>query len=165
MTQSRTMIHFPDGTRRFNFRVAGVALRAGHVLVCREDDDDFTMLPGGRVEIGEPSGVALAREIGEELKCAGDIGRLLFTAENFFHLKNEEFHQVALYYALSLPESFPFLTEGPSFISHDEGHELTFSWVPHEPAALAGFNLLPAWLYPRFADLPLASEHVIVDER
>ena len=68
MTAERTMLSFVVGTNRFNYRVAGIALRDGHVLVCREDDDDWVMLPGGRVEMGEPTTTALVREIAEELQ-------------------------------------------------------------------------------------------------
>ena len=72
----RVLLSFPVGATRFNYRVAAIALRKGHVLACREDDDDYVMLPGGRVEMGEASPVALAREIAEELRVAGEIGPL-----------------------------------------------------------------------------------------
>lgn len=159
------MIHFPDGGRRFNMRAAGVILREGHVLVTREDDDAFVMLPGGRVEIGEPSSEAMRREIEEELKQPGEIGRLLFTAENFYHLGGNEFHQIATYYAVAIDGAFPFVTDGPCLVTQDEGHELTFFWVPVEAAALTKINLLPAWLRHRLDDLPEATEHIVIDER
>lgn len=165
MTDPRTMLSFLTGTHRFNYRVAGVALRDSHVLVCREDDEDFVMLPGGRVELGEPSEVALRREINEELQCTGQIDRLLFTVENFFARGGEQFHEIALYYAISLPDSFPFEIGRPSLITHDEGHVLTIDWVPAHDEVLTSLNLLPEWIRPRFGNLPNAPDHLIVDER
>jgi len=162
---SRRILSFVSGKQRFNYRVAGLVLRRGHLLVCREDRDDFVMLPGGRVEFGEASDFALAREIKEELKCAGRIGRLLFSVENFFERAGEQFHELAHYYAIELPGNFPFPAYGPALITQDEGHELTFNWVKLEPGALAGVNLLPKWLRSRFDDLPSQTEHLIVDER
>ena len=166
MIVNRTMIHFPDGERRrFNVRVAGVAVRDGHVLVCREDDDAYVMLPGGRVEIGENSHSALNREIAEELHCRGEVGRLLFTVENFYHLEDKEFHQIGLYYEIQLPESFPFHTDGNCLVTHDEGHELQFDWVAATPDALVQWNLVPNWLANRISDLPRQTEHLVIDER
>lgn len=165
MTDPRTMLSFLTGTHRFNYRVAGVAMRDNHVLVCREDDDDFVMLPGGRVELGETSEIALHREIGEELQCMGQIDRLLFTAENFFTRSGEQFHEIGLYYAITLPKNFPFETDRPSLTTHDEGHILTFEWVHAHEEVLTPLNLLPEWIRPRFANLPNIPDHLIVDER
>ncbi len=161
----RRMLSFVSDHKRFNYRTAGVILRNRHVLVCREDDKDFTMLPGGRVELGEPSDIALKREILEELGCYGRVGRLVFSVENFFDLTGEQFHEIAKYYTVTLPDQFPFETDRPCMITHDEGHVLTFDWVPLQEDALAGVNLLPKWLRARFGDLPSQTEHLIVNER
>src|ERR1700709_600932 len=124
MSETRTMLSFVVGATRFNYRVAGVALRDGHVLTCREDDDDYVMLPGGRVEMGEASPVALAREIAEELHATGEIGRLLYTVENFFEREGQRFHEIAAYYVVTLPESVPFRSGSVAFETEDEGHRL-----------------------------------------
>jgi len=165
MNSPRTMLSFRTGRDRFNYRVAAVALHEGHVLVCREDDDDYVMLPGGRVEFGEASAAALVREIGEELRCVGQVERLLFTAENFFERGGELFHEIALYYAVSLPRDFPFVRGATCLATEDEGHALTFEWVEADAARLSQWNLLPEWMRRRLAVLPDAPEHVIIDER
>jgi len=161
----RRMLSFVSGKERFNYRVAGLVLHKGHLLVCREDDNDFVMLPGGRVEFGEASDLALRREIREELKCAGNVDRLLFSVENFFERAGEQFHELAHYYLLALPADFPFVTGRAVLVTHDEGHLLTFDWVPVQTGALEQINLLPRWLRNRLGDLPVKSEHLIVDER
>ena len=107
----RTMVHFPVGGRLFNYRVAAVAIRDGHVLLCREYDDDHTMLPGGRVELGESTLAALRREIAEELRAPAEIERLLITAEDFFSNAGRQVHEIAAYYLIDLSPEFPF--DGP----------------------------------------------------
>ncbi len=161
----RLMIHFPVGGRLFNLRAAGIAVRDGHVLICREDDDPYTLLPGGRVEFGEDSRTSLARETAEELKEPGEIGRLLFTAETFFFRDGQEFHEIGVYYLLALPENLPFVTDMPALVTEDEGHRLTFYWVKTDRDALERFNLMPRWLRTRLGELPPTHEHLVMDER
>ncbi len=160
----RTMLSFVVGASRFNYRVAGLALRGGHVLTCREDEDGYVMLPGGRVEMGEPSPVALAREIAEELRTTAEIGPLVYTVENFFERDRQRFHEIGLYYRVTLPEAFPFQSDGVCLETEDEGHRLRFQWVPVEREALLQVNLLPRWMIGRLAQLPDRSEHLIMRE-
>jgi len=161
---TRTMISFVVGPSKFNYRVAAVALREGHVLTCREDDDDYVMLPGGRVEMGEATTVALAREIAEELHTTADIRRLLFVAENFFVHQGVSVHEIGTYYLIDLPSDFPFRREEVCFETEDEGHRLTFEWVPIEGDGLRRINLLPPWLDEKLRALPGAPEHLILRE-
>ncbi|MBU1175832.1 MAG: NUDIX domain-containing protein [Alphaproteobacteria bacterium] len=161
----RQMIHFRFDGRVFNHRAAGIAIRDGHVLVCREDDDPYTLLPGGRIEFGEDSRTTLTREIEEELKAPGVVGRLVFTAETFFRRDAREFHELGVYYAITPPENLPFVTGKTALVTQDEGHVLHFDWVPIAGDALALVNLLPRWLRGRLADLPAAPEHLIIDEK
>jgi 8-oxo-dGTP pyrophosphatase MutT (NUDIX family) len=161
----RMMLSFVTETRRFNYRTAGIAIRDEHILICREDDDDYTLLPGGRVEFGERSDLSLAREVQEELKTTGEVGDLLFSVENFFHRDGQDFHEMAHYYALQLPDAFPFVSEDVCLVTQDEGHDLHFAWVPLDDSRLGEWNLLPRWLRTRLQQLPERSEHLIVDER
>ncbi len=161
----RTMLSFPMGGSRFNYRVAGIALRQEHVLVCRDRDDDYVMLPGGRVEFGETSLEALEREIAEELQCPADIGQLQFTAENLFERGGEEFHEIAVYYGVTLPADFPFEGAGQCLVTHHDGQKLTFYWVPVEVAHLKAMRLYPDWIHAHLASPPQSHRHMLVDER
>ena len=44
------MLCFDEGNHRFNYRVAGVAIVDGNVLVHRGENEPFWSLPGGRGE-------------------------------------------------------------------------------------------------------------------
>jgi len=164
VTAERTMLSFVVGTNRFNYRVAGIALRDGHVLVCREDDDDWVMLPGGRVEMGEPTTTALVREIAEELHSTAEIGALVFTVENFFVRKGVQFHELGAYYRIELPAAFPFQSAGVILDTVDEGHRLRFEWVPLAGHGLRQRNLLPPWIIDKLGDLPATTQHLVMRE-
>lgn len=160
----RTMLSFPVGGTRFNYRVAGAAIRDGHVLVCREDDDGYCMLPGGRVEMGEASDVALVREMAEELVMPVSVGPLLFTSESFYGRVGEQFHELSFIYAIELPEAVRPGGAQPFLVREDEGHLLQFSWLPLEGPHLTAVRLLPPWLPERLRSPSGAPGHVIFHE-
>ncbi|MHA6731278.1 NUDIX hydrolase [Devosia sp. A369] len=164
MSTDRVMLSFPVGGTCFNYRVAGVVMRDGHMLVCREDDDSYCMLPGGRVEMGEPSNVALMREIAEELVMPVTVGPLLFTSESFYGRAGDRFHELGFIYAITLPEDVRPGGAQPFLVREDEGHVLQFSWLKLDGPALAEANLLPPWLPERLRALSGAPEHVVFHE-
>lgn len=161
---SRHVISFPIEGQRFNYRVAGVVIVQGHVLVCREDDDSYVMLPGGRVELGEPSALSLEREVAEELAMPGVIGPLLATSESFYRREGQDFHEIGFFYALSLPGQAPD-GRSPWLKRRDEGHDLYFDWLPLAGDALEKANLLPRWLPGFLRALPAEPAHIVHDER
>ncbi|HEX8919017.1 MAG TPA: NUDIX domain-containing protein, partial [Chloroflexota bacterium] len=61
------MIHFRTADGVFNYRVAGLCIQDGWVLLHRMNEDPFWTVPGGRCEMLEPSAEALKREMREEL--------------------------------------------------------------------------------------------------
>ena len=160
----RHIISFPIAGQRFNFRVAGVILVKGHVLICREDEDDYCMLPGGRIELGEDSRLSLTREIAEELDLPAEIGPMLATSESFYRRVGEDFHELGFFYRVELPGQGPD-GNAPWLKRRDEGHDLSFYWVPLAGEALEEFNLLPRWLPGFLRDLPESTLHVLHDER
>ncbi|AGS23282.1 NUDIX hydrolase domain-containing protein [Rhizobium etli] len=48
----RTAIRLTESAARFNYRIAGLGFRDGHVLVHRPVHEPFWTFPGGRAEIG-----------------------------------------------------------------------------------------------------------------
>jgi 8-oxo-dGTP pyrophosphatase MutT (NUDIX family) len=161
----RTILSFPAAGTRFNFRVAGAAVRDGHVLVCREDDDDYCMLPGGRVEMGEASDVALIREMAEELAMPVGIGALLFTYESFYGRAGDRYHELGFIYGIELPDDIRPGGRQPFLVREDEGHLLQFSWLPLEGQALLEASLQPPWLPERLRSLSGEPAHVIFHQK
>lgn len=161
---ARHVISFPIEGQRFNFRVAGIIIVDEHVLVCREDDDDYTMLPGGRIELGELSGLSLEREMAEELAMPASLGRMIATSESFYRREDEDFHELGFFYAVELPGQGPN-GASPWLQRPDEGHILSFYWTPLAGNALEEINLLPRWLPGFLRTLPDDHVHVTHDER
>ncbi|MDB5535128.1 MAG: hypothetical protein JWQ65_3 [Devosia sp.] len=162
---SRHMISFPIDGQRFNYRVAAVIIIDGQVLICDEDDDGYSMLPGGRVELGEPSALSLEREIAEETGMIGEVGSLLMTSESFYRREGEDFHELGFFYSAKLPDVARPDGTSPWLVTHDEGHEHRFHWIALDGPGLEQMNLLPRWLPAALRDLGQGLRHVLHDER
>lgn len=161
----RRTIRFEDQGRRFNARVAGLALRDGYLLVHRAVHEPFWTIPGGTAELGEDSRATLVREMQEELGVEARIGRLLFLVENFFHCEDKAWHEFGWYYLMDLPSDFAFAADGR--IVHevvDGKNPLEFKWVPATRAVLEALPLPPVFLAERIEALPEHTEHLIWDD-
>src|SRR5262245_34455556 len=90
------------GNAGFIYRVAGVCVHEGHVLLHRGVSDDFWSMPGGRPELLESSSAALVREMREEIGAGIEVGRLLWVMEYFFVHAGRRFHELAFYYEIHL---------------------------------------------------------------
>ena len=122
------MIMFTRDGLTFMYRVGGIAIHDGRVLVEQAIGKGFCFLPGGRVEFGENASDALRREVREELGEPATIGRLLITADNLFELDGRRMQEVSLYFLVELDEDSPILDRDDMF----EGAEpnVVLEWIP-----------------------------------
>ena len=156
----------------FNFRAAAVIVDDGYALLHRASFEDFWSLPGGRVEVGEPSAATVGRELAEELgpACEARVERLLWIIENFFEYEGERVHELGMYYLVTLGASCPYLAKDRPFDgvednlpSHaGERVQLIYQWFPLD--ALANVAMYPVVLRKRLARLPAAPELLVVDD-
>jgi ADP-ribose pyrophosphatase YjhB (NUDIX family) len=161
MPLKRTMITFNQGNECFNFRVAGIVIDNNHVLLHRAAGEAFWTCPGGRAEIGETTSQTVIREIKEELNEDVEVIRLLWVVENFFEYAQRDYHEIAFYFLVQLPERSPYLTKEKSFSSVEENTALEFRWFPIDFNVLTGLPLLPAFLQQSLRNLPNTVEQVI----
>lgn len=142
---ARRTIKREDGRYRFNLRTAAVVRDEDHVLLHPGEADDSWSLPGGTVEVGEPSGVALRWEMREGLNVDVAVGPLLFVVENSFELHGGPWHEVGLFHAVALAEGAAVLGRTRDHEGReDNGLRLWFRWfgiaaladVPPSPACL-----------------------------
>lgn len=157
------MIAWSTGNQRFTFRVAGVCLLDGHVLLQTSETIDFWILPGGRCEFGETTIDSLRREMREELEADVDIVRLIWTIENFFERDGIHVHELSLCYEMTLPEDSPLAPVGAEFTTIDAGTSISFKWFPL--GELSSLHLLPVFLRSNLQQLPVFPSHLINDER
>ena len=142
----------PAGT--FNLRVAAVIFRGDQILLCTVGSLDYWFLPGGRVRFGEPSDVALARELAEELGHALPSGPLALVVENVYGKRSLE-HEIGLYYRLAWPaELAPEDLDG----GIETGHR--FRWMPVRE--LGSIDFQPAGLIPVLPELTGTVRHVVL---
>lgn len=141
----------------FNYRVAGVWIQDGRILLHRASEDKIWSLPGGRVEMNEPSPLSLQREFTEELDLSVQVGRLVWIVENFFEYREKKVHEIGLYYLVST-EDKQDLTNGP--FHGVEGERLVYEWVPI--SELEDVVLYPEFLKKALKKIPETIEHLIV---
>ncbi|ACZ39804.1 NUDIX hydrolase [Sphaerobacter thermophilus DSM 20745] len=125
-----SMISVDIGPAHFLYRVGGVCLHDGRVLLHRAVGDDFWSLPGGRCEILETATDALTREMREELAVEVTVGRLLWVVEDFFTMDGRPYHQIGLYFAVDLPDGCPLLDTEAVHAGQEGDDYLEFRWFP-----------------------------------
>lgn len=152
------MITFDRENNRFNYRVVGVACESGRVLLHRAEIDNFWTLPGGRVEMLEPSDVSLKREMLEELGLKVEIERLLWWVENFFDYNDKNYHELALYYLMRLPAESE-ISQKDVFKGIEPGIDLTFRWFSLDE--LDSLAVYPSFLNDELKNLPASPQHII----
>ena len=154
------MIMFTRDGLTFMYRVGGIAIHDGRVLVEQAVGKGFCFLPGGRVEFGENASDALRREVREELGEVATIGRLLITADNLFELDGRRMQEVSLYFLVELDQDSPILDADGMF----EGAEpnVVLEWIPVDELERA--NLKPEFLCEQIRDLPRTPFYVIRDD-
>lgn len=153
-----------DGLR-FRVRAAGVAIRDGRVLVARGVDTNEwsnSALPGGGVELHEPSDAAVIREFREEIGGEVRTGRLLWCAENFFRHAGKEWHEVGFYWAVLLPPDFPHFGDD-TFMGYDvvADRKIPSVWRWWPVDRLGEINLRPAFLVQGLRDPPRTTQFVV----
>ncbi len=155
------MIVIDREDRRFNYRVAAVAIEDGRLLVHRAEWEEFWTLPGGRAEIGETAEQTLKREMQEELGASVEIIRPLWFVESFFEYDGKDWHEIGLYFLMRFLDRGPIIVDDGPFVGEDAGVRLLFDWTPLEATSLSALPLLPAFLQNRVDSLPAALEHIV----
>lgn len=117
----------------FSYRVAGVLIREGKILLQKPVGDDGFSLPGGHVSFGETSDRTLVREFREEINADIRVEKLILVGENFFLWGEKTCQQISLYYTVSLLDTAQIPLDG-TFRAVDELQneriDLDFSWIP-----------------------------------
>lgn len=141
-------ILFKEQDFTFSYRVGGILVRNGKILLQRPKNDDYSII-GGHVESLELSSAALKREFKEEINADIEVGNLLAVGEIFFMWKDKPCHQICLYYGVRLvDDSIPL--DGV-FHGYDEWDneriDMDYCWVPIKDLT-NGVKVYPEELIP-----------------
>ena len=153
------MIVIPSNAGLFNYRIAGVAIHNGRLLLHKSPNDDYWALPGGRAEIMERGADTLRREMVEELGVEVKVGGLRWVGECFFEHRGTRYHEIGLYFAMALPDRSPLFEQNE--FNGDDGR-LVFRW--HPLGSLGGIRVEPDFVVPALGDESGQILHYVIDE-
>ena len=127
-------IIFKTEAHIFSYRVAGVCIHDGKILLQKPTDDTAYAIPGGHVSFGETHNQTLIREFQEEIGVPIAVGDLLWIGELFFPWGEKQCHQICLYYAVELWDDT--LPRSGSFMGwehlENRSFDLEYHWIPIE---------------------------------
>jgi len=157
------MVEFDQAEGRFNYRVAGVAIQNGRVLLDRNTRNQYWVLPGGHPDLMEAMTVAVCRELREEIHTDVEVVRLLWVVENFFQ-KKKPIHELSFYFQVEIDPTSPLLRSDGPFYGEEHDHVLIFQWHPLDEAVLSALPLYPPFLSKALLDIPAAPQHIVFEE-
>lgn len=128
-------ILFKNENYIFSYRIAGICINNGKILLQNCPDDTGFAFPGGHVEFGETNEETLIRELKEEIDADIKVHELKWVAEIFFPWDDKPCHQICLYYMIEILNKASIPLEG-KFTAHEQinGREfnIEYHWVPLE---------------------------------
>ena len=151
------MVMFSNGEITFMYRVGGIAVHEGRLLVEHNVKHDFCFVPGGRVEYGENAVLALSRELDEEFGGNVEIGRLVIVADNLFELDKIRYQEVGMYFLMEFPPEHPILGRKGLFEAAEPN--LVYQWLSLDELEEA--ELFPRFLRELVPDIPQTPRYVI----
>jgi ADP-ribose pyrophosphatase YjhB (NUDIX family) len=116
----------------FSYRVAGLLVHNGKVLLQRPQNDTAYAIPGGHVALGETNEETLVREFKEEINVDIKVGKLKWVGELFFPWGDKPCHQICLFYNVSLTKNTNIPLNGAFWGTEqleDKAFKLEFSWI------------------------------------
>lgn len=123
---------------KFHYRVRGIIIVEGKVLLAHQKGAGNTFLPGGHIESGEGAEAALARELFEEIGRNAIIGKFVGAVEHVFPEGEPSNHEINLVFEADV--SGLVITTAPQSL---EDH-IEFLWCMLTTQALQRHNLQPS---------------------
>ncbi len=115
----------------FSYRVAGIIIHEGKILLQKVDDDGYSF-PGGHVSLGETNEETLIREFKEEINVNITVKELKWVGEIFIPWGKKSCHQIGLYYNIELNDYSEIPLEDKFFAKESlmgNNFEIEFHWI------------------------------------
>ena len=159
----RESIKIKTDDYNFKFRVSGLIIKSNKILLVDMDDIGFLCLPGGYVELGETTEVAVKRELLEEVGKKFDISKYLGVVENYFINKySKRIHEISFYYLMTTIENID--TNNFTIIENDKGNKikLDFKWI--DLKEIGNYDIRPSFLKQILESGNFEFNHLIFNE-
>lgn len=115
----------------FSYRVGGILIQDGRILLQKPKNDDYAII-GGHISSMETTRETLKREFEEELHTGIVVDNLLAVGEIFFPWGKKPCHQICFYYKVHLCDMDSIPMKG-IFHGYDELDnkriDLDFCWI------------------------------------
>lgn len=153
-----SMITFTRENKKFTYRIAGIAISDGHVLLQRAEAGNEWFVPGGRAELLETAQDGLRREMREELQSDIRVERLLYVIENFFSIGDIAYHELGLYFSIAFADDSMY-DKQRTFHVQDASIPFIFQWIPLP--TLASIPVYPLCLQKALQSIPETVQHIV----
>ncbi len=132
------------------------------VIVLRDQEGEYHLLPGGGQEHGETLTETLAREVFEETGAAVAVGPLAYVREyigknHSFSKRHREFHQIESVFLCTLVDDSKLILDQ----QHDN-RQVGVAWLPVE--RLPEVRFYPAVIKPWFRDGGFHAPHLYLGD-
>ena len=149
----------------FSYRVAGICIQEGKVLLQKPTNDSGFAFPGGHVAFGETNEETLKREFKEEIGADITIEGLKWVGEIFFTWGEKPCHQICLYYDVKIEDGVT-PRDGMFFACEQlagRTFQIEFHLVPLE--RIAELTLYPENARMLLQNLDNTVQHFVYQER
>lgn len=127
MANKKDVVFTSEDNIKFNFKVEGIFVNDGKILLQKAEGDGFYCSLGGRVNFGEDTKSALVREVYEETGVKLDINDLCLVdvVENFFTYRDTKYHEILFIYKVNDNKELNYMD---NFVTKDTGKNIN-KWV------------------------------------
>ena len=160
MELSGSDIRFVSKDTLFTYKVIGIIIEDGHLLVVTNDAIDFYHFVGGAIQFAESSKDAVLREVFEETAINYEVDRLIFVYERVFELEElptgNLAHEVSLCYLMKPKGEMIQIFSGSYGLFGDKE---MLRWLPIDK--LEDYKIYPKFLADRLKNIPSYVEHIV----
>lgn len=142
------VITIKDQDSRFGVRVAAILFNhdMSKIFMQKQNEKDYYMFPGGRLEVHEDAKTAIVRELDEELGIKEDV-KLKYITESFIQFpNNKKYHEIGFYFIVKIEEDKYNYKLDKAYHSLDEENDGKSEFVWLDKNELKNYNIMPDFM-------------------